>query len=175
MLARLKGPVTLVVLLGLVAAALVYGIQLATESFPSFTTTTDDAACVRQSVEKGDKLKSSQITVNVYNAGTVAGRAEQTQEELVQKGFIPGTTGNAPEGTRARGTVILDPDRRSPSVRLVKKQLKGKVKVRKVEEDLSEGVDIVVGDRAKGVRNKAKVSIKVAKTTEVCLPAPTTS
>lgn len=176
MLAKLKTPLTLLVLVLLVGAALVVGLRLATQSFPPIGGTQEEAACESLTLAAGDRLRTSQVTVNVYNAGTVAGLAEETQTALVEHGFLAGASGNAPEDVRTRGSLILDPDPRSAAVRLVKKQLKEPVRVRRVSADLAEGVDVVVGDDASGLRRSAPLGVTVQKATEVCVPAsPPTS
>lgn len=175
MLARLKTPLTLVVLVLLVAGALVVGVRLATQEIPALGGSPDDSACETQTIPAGDRLRSTQVIVNVYNAGTVAGLAEETQAALVERGFLPGTAGNAPEDVRTREILILDPDPRSAAVQLVKRSLEPPVGVRQVDEDLAEGVDVVVGDDAGKVRTSGPAAITVDEATEVCVPAPPTS
>lgn len=175
MLARLKTPLTLLVLLLLVAGALVLGVRLATQEIPALDGSPDDSACETRTIPAGDRLRSNQVTVNVYNAGTVAGLAEETQTALVKRGFLPGTAGNAPEDVRTREILILDPDPRSAAVELVRRSLQRPVRVRQVEEDLAEGVDVVVGDDAGRVRTSGPLAITVDEATEVCVPAPPTT
>jgi hypothetical protein len=175
MLDKVKTPLTLVVLVLLVVGALGLGLRLATEDVPPIGGPQDETACENQTIQAGDKLRTSQVTINVYNAGTVSRLAEDTQAALVEKGFLPGQAGNAPAGVRASGTLVLDPEPRSAAVRLVKKQLKDPVGVRRIDVDLAEGVDVVVGDDARGVRRGGPLSVTVYRATEVCVPAPPTT
>jgi len=160
----LRTTLTLAVLVAVLVAGSVVGWRLATEDLPGFGTGGGD--CRTEQVES--KLTSDEVTVNVYNAGTISGLASSTMRSLGRHGFIAGIVENAPPGTRAKNVVLLDPEPKSAEVRLVKQQFKGKVDVRGRSDDLSDGVDIILGDGFKGVDDKAKDSVTVTTETEVC-------
>ncbi len=175
MLGKAKSPLTLLVLVLMVAAAFVIGWRLATEPVPS-TVEADEGrnrSCKTETLRPGDKLQLSQVRVNVYNAGTIPGLAESTLAELVQRGLLPGRTGNAPADVDTQKTLLLDPKPDSATVQLVKKQLKRPVEVRKVADDLSAGIDVVVGDKAQGLRKNSTKQVKVTAATTICVPRAT--
>lgn len=177
MLGKAKSPLTLLVLVLMVAAAFVVGWRLATEPVPSTVVEADERrkrSCKPETLRPGDSLQISQVRVNVYNAGTVPGLAESTLTELVQRGLLPGRTGNAPADVDTQETLLLDPDPDSAAVKLVKKQLKRPVQVRKVADDLTEGVDVIVGDQAQGLRKGSPTQVQVKAATTICVPRATT-
>jgi hypothetical protein len=169
-MAGLRTPITLAVLVVLVVGGALVGWGLATQSVPSLSGSDDKVPCKTVRLRPGAVLRISQVTVNVYNAGTVAGLAEDTQAALVDSGMRPGTTGNAPAEIESKRTLVLDPQPRSAAVQLVKAQFKTPVRVRKVGDDLARGVDVVVGDRTPKLRASGRSKITVDVTTEVCVP-----
>lgn len=175
MLGKVKSPLTLLVLVLLVAAAFVVGWRLATEPVPPTVEVQEGRkrSCKTETLRPGDSLRMSQVTVNVYNAGTIPGLAESTLTELVERGALPGRTGNAPADVNTQKTLLLDPKPDSAAVKLVKKQLKRPVVVRKVAKDLTPGVDVVVGDNTQGLRNGSPKQVEVKVTTTVCVPRAT--
>jgi LytR cell envelope-related transcriptional attenuator len=102
-------------------------------------------------VARGDRVRTRDVTVSVYNAGTRAGLAGQTQDELAARGFIPGDIGNAPDDLASVRVVrVLAETRRDPAAKLVALQFGKRTKVQ-AEPDLGPGVEVVVGDRFKGL------------------------
>jgi hypothetical protein len=102
-------------------------------------------------VARGDTVRTRDVTVSVYNAGTRAGLAAQTQEELAARGFIPGDLGNAPDDlSSVRVVRVLAETRRDPAARLVALQFGRGTRVQ-ASADLGSGVEVVVGDRFKGL------------------------
>jgi hypothetical protein len=175
MLGKVKTPLTLLVLVLMVAAAFVVGWRLATQPVPSTVEVEEGGkrSCKTQTVRPGDSLRLSQITVSVYNAGTIPGLAESTLTALVERGLLPGKTGNAPADVDTENTLLLDPRPDSAVVKLVKKQLKRPVEVRKLAEDLTAGVDVIVGDDTQGLRKGSPKKIEVKEATTVCVPRAT--
>jgi hypothetical protein len=175
MLAKAKSPLTLLVLVLMLAAAFVVGWRLATEPVPATVEVEESRkkSCRTQTLRPGDFLRLSQVTVNVYNAGTIPGLAESTLSELVERGLLPGRTGNAPADVDTQRTLLLDSKPESAAVKLVKKQLKRPVQVRKIAEDLTAGVDVIVGDKSLGLRGGSTKQVKVKAATTVCVPRPT--
>jgi len=51
-------------------------------------------------------VPSSEITVDVYNGADLAGLAAQTATSLTERGFVIGTTGNAPSTVTGAGRII---------------------------------------------------------------------
>lgn len=169
-MAGARTPITLAVLVVLVVGGAIVGWRLATQSVPTLSTSDDRVRCKTVRLRPGDQLRITQVTVNVYNAGTVPGLADDTLAELVDRGMRPGRTGNAPAELQTRRTLVLDPEPRSAAVELVKRQFKTQVRIRRVETDLGRGVDVVVGDRIPKLRNSVRSKIRVDAATEVCVP-----
>jgi hypothetical protein len=175
MLGKAKSPLTMLVLVLMVAAAFIVGWRLATEPVPATVEVEQGKkrSCKTETLRPGDSLQVSLVTANVYNAGTIPGLAESTLSDLVQRGLLPGRTGNAPDDLDTQKTLILDPQPDSAAVKLVKKQLKRPVQVRKVAEDLTAGVDVIVGDKSEGLRRGSPRQVKVKTATTVCVPRAT--
>ena len=164
---RLRTSLTLMFLVGLLVAGSVVGWRLVTEDAPDLRGGPD---CVNERVETETTLRSRQVRVNVYNAGSIDGLASSTMRSLSRRGFAEGVIGNAPANTKADNVLLLDPQPKSPPVRLVAAQFAGAVVVRRRADDLSEGVDIFVGNGFRGVDGAAKTSMTVRETTEECVP-----
>lgn len=144
---RLLTTVTMVVLLGLLAAGAVVGWRALSAPAGS----DDDPQC-EEGVERGERLTSKEVTVSVFNAGNRSGLAGQTMEGLVARGFIEGDVGNAPgELARVRVVRVLAPNRKDPAARLVARQFGPKTFIQQSDQDLGPGVDVVVGDEYVGM------------------------
>jgi len=172
-----KTPITLVVLLVVLLGAAFYGWKTIIsparddDDPPTVAAPTCDET---ETFERGQVIRSKDILVNVYNAGSVSGLAGETLDVLASRGFEPGKADNAPTGTHATNVTIITSDKKSPSVTLVAAQFKGKVEVVK-GEDLAPGIDIVVGNEFKGVDKKAKKKLKVKEEVTTCASAGTTA
>lgn len=143
----------MLVLIALVAGAGWYGYdQLMSPPEPS----TDKANCDKG----GNRLRASDVTVNVYNAGDISGLAGKTLATLQRKGFTPGASENAPSRLDVTKAVIYGSKATSPEVRLVRLQLRDNVRVVR-RPNLAEGVDIVVGSNFGGFDGKAPKVLKV--------------
>lgn len=167
-----KTPITLVVLLVVLLGSAYFGWQSVTaapaKSDTSTTpTTTTHTTCTKQThLRKGQRVKSSDITVNVFNAGSVTGLAAGTLGSLTAKGFLAGQATDAPARVKANDVVILDPATHSPQVKLVAKQFTGTVVISK--GNLSPGIDVVIGDAFQSVNPQAKSFLVVRKTAHTC-------
>ncbi len=112
---------------------------------------------------KGDLVRTTDVTISVYNAGSRSGLASQTQEQLTSRGFIAGDIGNAPEDLeKVKKATVLAPSKDDPAASLVARQFGAKLKPTK-HEDIGAGVEVVVGDKFTGLvkaprRIRAKVS-----------------
>lgn len=110
-------------------------------------------------VKRGQKLKSSEVTVSVFNAGNRPGLAARTRTELTGRGFLRGEVGNASGSlSRVRFVRVLAPNRRDPAALLVARQFGPRTFVQATKRNLGPGVDVVVGDDFVGLV-KAKRSI----------------
>lgn len=156
-----RTPLTLLALL----AVLCYGAWWGWQNVIAPTPEPPPVPCVTTTVEKG-KLKSSQVSVNIFNGGTKRGLAGDLAREMRAKDFAVGQVSNTAE--KVNETVIIGSGAKDPEVLLVKAFFKG-AKV-KGDKRADHSVDVLVGNKYQGFNSKAKTSIAV-KTETVCLPA----
>jgi len=103
-------------------------------------------------LRKGEIVRTREVTVSVFNAGTRSGLAGQTQAELVARKFIQGETANAPAGFAAvRFVRVLAPTVQDPAARLVARQFGRHTLVQATKDDLGPGVDVIVGNEFVGL------------------------
>jgi hypothetical protein len=149
---RSLSALTLLVLTGVLVVFLLVGWNQLSAPGPWDEGSASDADECAEGLRKGDLVRTSDITVSVYNAGTRAGLANRTQEELLARGFLPGDTGNAPDDVgQVRRVVVLAPREDDPAAVLTARQFGPKTKVRE-HEDVGAGVEVVVGDRYQGLK-----------------------
>ena len=144
--------VTLLVLVGLVAVGGYYGYRAVfTPVGDDPVTASPDARRCEKGLKKGEPVRTPDVTVTVLNAGSRNGLAGQVQEQLVRRGFLAGTTDNAPDGMVVRFVRILAPSAQDPAARLVAAQFGNGTYIQRSKDDLGPGVDVVVGDRFRGL------------------------
>lgn len=148
---RSLSAITLLVLVGVLGIFLLVGWRTVTAPGPWDDDGPSAADCV-EGLNKGDLVRTTDVTVSVYNAGTRSGLAGRTQEELLARGFLPGDLGNAPDDIgKVPLVAILAPNQEDPAAMLVARQFGEATKVRAYDEELGSGVEVVVGDRFKGL------------------------
>ena len=96
---------------------------------------------------------------------------DSTMAALRKRGFRPGDVGNAPATANVRRVAVWSTEENDVEARLVARQFGKRVEVTLAEEDLGPGVDVIVGNKFKGLK-KAKRSVRVQSPQEVCIPAP---
>ncbi len=167
---RVRTPITLLVLLALLVTAGLYAIrQLRAPTPVSAVTATTCTPVPVVSPRAGQRVKAAAITVNVYNAGSISGLAEQTAAALKARGFVIGTVGNDPEGSKYPGYLLVRGAARDlPSVRLVLQQEKGSVFMQVKRSD--DSVDAVLGARFRTLQKDGARSIPLVRT-QVTFPA----
>ena len=156
----LRSGLTLLTLSVLVGAAALWGWSALTEPFP---TKEELPVCQDAEVTAGTKVSRDQVVVSVFNGSDRNGLASTTMDLLVERDFVPGETGNAPDATDL--TLILSSDPDNPAVRLVARQFPGS----KITpgEALGPGVVVVVGQGFEELGKQVK-SVKAKADATFC-------
>lgn len=156
-----KTPITLLVLLGILAFGAWYGYKQVTKPGP----TEPPVPCTTTS---GKTLTSKQVTVTAHNGGSKRGLAREVANNLRAKGFILRPSQNSDE--RITRTIVRGAKVDSPEVKLVA----GFFKNPKIEADnrIDGTVDVLVGNDFEGMNLSAPVQIAI---TEGACVAPTTT
>ena len=160
--------ITLLVLLVVLGGMAVYGVRSALAPLPGGSAT-KDPTCSDTEKEIKQFLKRSEVQVSVFNAGTRDGLAGTTLEKIEEAGFKAGNAGNAPRTAEVRRAVVWTTTPNDPSAKLVALALGGRTAVEVTETDLGPGVDVLVGNKFKGLDKKAPVRIRLAKPIETCI------
>lgn len=163
--------VTMLVLCGLLVLGVVLGWKSLFAEIPGGETPDAQATptCSTESVQPGQRIRSSQVQVSVFNGGSQAGLADDTMKALRKRGFKAGDIGNAPSDANVRKVQVWSTEEGDAEARLVALQFGKKVQVTFSDVDLGPGVDVVVGDRFRALV-KAERFIKVQVPQEVCIP-----
>ena len=159
-----RTPFTLLVLLGVLCYGAWWGYSNVIREVPP----APPAPCVEQKLPK-NRLKSSQVTVSVFNGGDKRGLAGDVGRSLRERGFKVQTTTNTLQ--KVQETVIVGAGTKNPEVLLVKRFFKD-AQV-KADKRVDGSVDVLVGNRYGGFNKKAKTTYTV-KTSKACLPAQPT-
>jgi hypothetical protein len=147
---RSLSAITLLVLCGVLGVFVLVGWRTVTAPGPWDDGGPNATGCA-EGLAEGELVRTTDVTVSVYNAGTRSGLAGRTQEELLARGFLPGDLGNAPEDVGdVRRVVVLAPNSDDPAAMLVARQF-GKRTAVQEHDDIGSGVEVVVGDRYRGL------------------------
>jgi LytR cell envelope-related transcriptional attenuator len=120
------------------------------------------SSCDAPSAKKRERLRSAEVTVNVFNAGTRSGLAGATVDAFRARGFRGGLIGNAPSDTKVRRAQVWIVEGEEHAGRLVARQLGPRTPVVTEEEDLGDGVDVLVGNGFRAlVRAPRSIVVKV--------------
>jgi hypothetical protein len=156
-----RTPITLLLLLGVLCYAAWWGYTNVLRPIQPAPA----QPCVDQSLAKG-KLKSSQVTVKVYNGGSKRGLAGDVGRALRDRGFNVIRTTNTAE--KISKTVIVGADAKNPEVLLVKGFFKDALV--KGDKRVDRTVDVLVGNKYAGFNKNAKQTYTVNADT-LCLPS----
>lgn len=163
---RITTAVTLMVLLAILSAMAIIGFQKLTAPMPSHASTKKSCSGTERQV-KG-YLQRSEVQVSVFNAGSRSGFASTTLEKVVTAGFRAGNAGNAPAGSKVRRAVVWTTKPNDPAARLVAEAFGRRTRVEVIKTDLGPGVDVLVGDRFRGLDPQAARRIKLARPIDAC-------
>ena len=166
--------VTLLILCSLLVLGAVTGWKYLFAELPGDGTAaeTPGPTCTTKQVDAGQRLRSRQVRVSVFNGGTRAGLANETLDALRRRGFKLGAVGNAPSDINVKRVQVWSLEEDDAEARLVAGQFGKKIKIVFSDVDLGPGVDVIVGNSFNGLRRNAKTSIEVKSTQEVCVPVP---
>ena len=170
---NLRTPITLLILLVILLGAAYFGWQTVVSpgddgKDDTADPSTDRTTCAKRQVfKKGERFRTADIRINVYNAGSRRGLAGDTLEDLSKQGFKAGVADNAPDGVTARNVTVLTEMPRSPQVRLVIEQFRGKVRLA-TGRSLAPGIDVAVGDDFVGVDQQASEVLRLRKPVTTC-------
>jgi hypothetical protein len=164
-----RTPITLLVLLAVLLGAGYYGYRTVISPSDDNSKNSGPATtCTKHRVfHRGQKIASSDILVNVYNAGSIANLASDTLGSLHGNGFQRGVAANAPSGISATNVTILTRHSALPEVRLVARQFQGRVAFRK-GRPLAAGIDVIVGDEFKGMKAHAVKFLRLGRVVRTC-------
>lgn len=167
-----KTPITLVVLIGVLLGAAYYGWRSLSASEDGASTTPTPSVktpkCVSvEKFRKGERIRSEDVIVNVFNAGTTNGLATTTLDALVDKGFKRGEADNAPAELTATNVTMVRGQSDDPTVRLVAMQFRGPVEFTE-GSDVAPGVDVAVGDDFVGVDVEAPDALRLKRQVSTC-------
>jgi hypothetical protein len=138
------------------------------QPFPT-STTAATAICENVPVSRGGTIQTSEVLVNVLNAGTKVGLAQNTQAKLADFGFSAGERGNTAKVRSHLTAEVWTDNPKGPATRLVASYLGPHVRVIRRYSDYP-GITVVVGD-AFGAVHRGLPSIKAPVKTTVCEPS----
>jgi hypothetical protein len=169
---HLTTAVTLLVLVGILVAGVILGVRSLLAPIPEdgSPTANPGPTCTTKSVREGQRIRSRQVQVSVFNGGSRVGLAGSTLSALAKRGFRRGEAGNAPEGTRVRRVQVWTVERHDVAARLVARQFGRSTVVRVTRTDLGPGIDVVVGDGLDGLVRARRVVV-VKRSASICVPA----
>ncbi len=170
---NVKTPLTLLVLVLILAGAVLYGWQSLAASTSSSvgaalsSPTPTGPTCTKvKHLVKGQRVRAVDVVVNVYNSGNITGLASATMSRLTQRGFRQGIVADAPRNISATNVTLLTKTRRAPEVRLVSQQFHKPINYRR--HDLGAGIDVVLGNGFHGLAAHAKPFLVVQKSVRTC-------
>lgn len=162
---HLTTAVTLAVLCVILVVAAVFGFNSLFAPLPGAEDTpaaNPSPSCEAPTGKKRERLRSNEVTVNVYNAGTRSGLAGATVDAFRARGFRGGLIGNAPSGTKVRRAQVWIAEGEEAAGKLVARQLGPRTPVVTPDEDLADGIDVVIGNGFRAlVRAPRSILVKV--------------
>jgi hypothetical protein len=165
---RITTAVTLLALLILLGGMAVYGIKSALAPLPGGGATSKPT-CSDTEKEVKQFLRRGEVQVSVFNAGKREGLAGNTLEKIEEAGFKAGNAGNAPRSADVRRAVVWTTQPNDSSAKLVALTLGRGTRIEVTETDLGPGIDVLVGDKFRGLNKKAPERIRLPRPIETCI------
>lgn len=164
---RLTTGITLVVLVIVLGGMAVYGVKSALAPLPGGSSSKKPCSEAEKQVK--DFLKRGEVQVSVFNAGSRSGLAGQTLDKLEAAGFKAGNAGNAPGSAQVRRAVVWTTQPNDYSARLVAASLGRGTRIEVTETDLGPGIDVLVGNKFRGLDRKAPQQVRLPKPISTCI------
>jgi hypothetical protein len=174
---HLTTAVTLLVLVAILVLGVVVGVKSLFAPVPGTgadASASPSPTCEPTTIKKGQRVRSRQVQVSVYNGGTRSGLADSTMAMLRARGFTSGSVGNAPSDVSVRRVRVFTTEKNDMAARLVARQFGRSTKVTVTETDLGPGIDVVVGNRFDKL-SKARRVLVARRSSSVCVPVPEAS
>ena len=165
---RITTAITLTVLVVVVCLMGAWGLQQAFEPFPSGDGPTEPT-CATEEKQVQEYITRRDVQVSVFNAGSRSGLALETLDKVEEAGFVAGNSGNAPGTANVRRAIVWTTDNNDYSARLVALAFGARTQVEVTETDLGPGVDVLVGNRFRGLDKDAPRRIRLPKPVETCI------
>jgi LytR cell envelope-related transcriptional attenuator len=153
-------PITMVVLLGILAGGIWWGWNSLTES-------TAEPQCVVTTLPN-NKLTPKDVVINVYNGGARSGTAADTAAALKKRGFLIGKVSNEPNDETVSALAVRGASNAAPEVKLVAMQLTQKAPIVQDGRD-DHSVDLIVGAKFTTLNPRAGRSVAVPGG-QACIP-----
>ena len=160
--------VTLVAAAAVLCIMAVWGLRAATAPIGDDGSPSDATSCPSADQTVTKYLRRADVTVSVYNAGDLSGRAQATMDLLEQAGFKPGEVKNAPDGIKVARAVVYSTESDDPAAELVALAFGPKTQVVHSDEELGPGVDVVIGDKFKRLDPAAPKRLKLPEPETTC-------
>lgn len=164
---RLTTGITLVALLVVLGGMAVYGVKSALAPLPGSSAKSTTCSGTEKQVK--EFLKRSEVQVSVFNAGTRSGLAGTTLDQIEAAGFRAGNAGNAPGTAEVRRAIVWTTQPNDSAARLVALALGRGTQVEVTQTDLGPGIDVLVGDKFRGLDKKAVKQIRLPRPVETCI------
>jgi len=174
---HLTTAVTLLVLVSILVLGVVLGVKTLFAPLPGSdkaATATPSPSCSPKTVKKGQRIRSTQVQVSVFNGGTRSGLADETMRLLARRGFTQGDIGNAPTDAKVSRVRVLTTEKNDMAAALVARQFGRTTRVIVTGTDLGPGIDVIVGNKF-GKLAKAKRVLVAQTSSSVCVPLPSAS
>ncbi|MEO7350300.1 MAG: LytR C-terminal domain-containing protein [Marmoricola sp.] len=160
--------VTLLVLLAVLGGMAIYGFNALTAPFPGSSAT--EKKCSRAEKQMQGFLTRTEVQVSIFNAGKRKGLASTTLDRVEAAGFRAGNAGNAPKSAEVRRAVVWTTKPNDQAAELVARAFGRRTRIAVTHTDLGPGIDVLVGNKFKGLAAKAPRRIRLAAPVETCIP-----